>query len=79
MKLKFPIRELHRSERKLAHHLNVVATRHHSDQDVNHLAQDLAGWSQQHLSELAKQAATMVCTCPPSRTPARSPDSCNPG
>lgn len=54
MKLKLALRELHRSERKLAHHLNVVAARHHSDQDVNHLAQDLAGWSRQHVSELAK-------------------------
>jgi hypothetical protein len=54
MKLKLAIRELHRSERKLAHHLNVVAARHHSDQDINHLAHDMAGWSQQHLVELAK-------------------------
>jgi hypothetical protein len=54
MKLKMAIRELHRSERKLAHDLNVVAARHHSDQDINHLAQDMAGWSQQHLRELAK-------------------------
>lgn len=53
MKLKLAIRELHRAERKLAHHLNAVAARHHSDQDVSHLAQDLAGWSQRHLSELA--------------------------
>ncbi|OBB83930.1 hypothetical protein [Mycobacterium sp. 852002-30065_SCH5024008] len=54
MKLKMAIRELHRSERKLAHKLNLVAARHHSDQDINHLAQDLAGWSQQHLNELAE-------------------------
>jgi hypothetical protein len=53
MKLKLAIRELHRSERKLAHELNVVAARHRSDQDICHLAQDLAGWSQQHLGELA--------------------------
>lgn len=53
MKLKLAIRELHRSERKLAHELNVVAARHHSDQDICHLAQDLAGWSQHHLEELA--------------------------
>jgi hypothetical protein len=54
MKLKLAIRELHRSERKLAHELNVMAARHHSDQDICHLAQDLAGWSRQHLSELAE-------------------------
>ena len=55
MKLKWAIRELHRSERKLAHELNVVAARHHSDQDICHLAQDMAGWSQHHLSELAEK------------------------
>lgn len=48
------IRELHRSERKLAHELNVVAARHHSDQDIHHLAHDMAGWSQQHLNGLAE-------------------------
>ncbi|OMC53900.1 hypothetical protein A5747_17815 [Mycobacterium sp. IS-836] len=54
MKLKLALRELHRSERKLAHELNVVAARHHSDQDVSHLARDLAGWSQDHLEKLAR-------------------------
>lgn len=54
MKLKLAIRELHRSERKLAHELDVVAARHHSDQDIYHLAHDLAGWSRQHLDELAQ-------------------------
>jgi hypothetical protein len=53
MKLKLAIRELHRSERKLAHRLDVIAARHHSDQDICHLAQDLAGWSRQHLAQLA--------------------------
>lgn len=53
MKLKLAIRELHRSERKLAHELNVAAARHHSDQDICHLAQDLAGWSQHHVERLA--------------------------
>ncbi|BBY39114.1 hypothetical protein MMAN_32480 [Mycobacterium mantenii] len=54
MKLKLAIRELHRSERKLAHELNVVSARHRSDQDICHLARDLAGWSRQHLRELAQ-------------------------
>lgn len=53
MKLKMAIRELHRSERKLAHQLNVMAARHHSDQDICHLARDMAGWSQRHIGELA--------------------------
>ena len=54
MKIKLALRELHRSERKLAHELNVMAARHHSDQDIYHLAHDLAGWSQSHLSDLAE-------------------------
>jgi hypothetical protein len=53
VKIKLAIRELHRSERKLAHDLNVIAARHRSDQDIHHLAHDLAQWSQNHLSELA--------------------------
>jgi hypothetical protein len=54
VKLNLAIRGLHRSERKLAHELNVVAARHHSDQDIHHLAHDLAGWSQRHLGALAE-------------------------
>jgi hypothetical protein len=54
MKLALAMRELHRSERKLAHELKVVAARHHSDQDICHLAQDMAGWSEHHLRELAE-------------------------
>ncbi len=54
MKLKMAIRELHRSERKLAHALNVVAARHRSDQDIYHVAHDMAGWSGNHLTELAE-------------------------
>ncbi len=54
MKLKLPIRDLHRSERELAHQLNVIAARHHSNRDIHHLAHDLAGWSQRHLSALAE-------------------------
>ncbi|BBZ10512.1 hypothetical protein [Mycobacterium branderi] len=53
MKIKLALRQLHRSERKLAHELNVMAARHRSDQDIFHLAHDLAGWSQSHLEELA--------------------------
>ncbi|MBO0865440.1 MAG: hypothetical protein J2P16_10255 [Mycobacterium sp.] len=53
MKIKLAIRELHRSERKLAHELNSMAARHRSDQDIYHIAHDLAGWSQSHLEELA--------------------------
>lgn len=54
MKLKLAIRELHRSERKLAHEFNAVAERHHSDQDIYYLARDMARWSQEHVGELAR-------------------------
>jgi hypothetical protein len=54
MKLKLAIRELHRSERKLAHHFNVLSARHPTDQEVYHLAHDMAGWSQHHLRELSE-------------------------
>jgi hypothetical protein len=54
MKLKLAIRELHRSERNLAHEFDVVAARHHSDPDIHHLALDMAGWSRHHLRELAE-------------------------
>jgi hypothetical protein len=53
MKLKVAIRELHRSECRLSRGLSAVAARHPSDQDIHHLAGDLAGWSQSHLVQLA--------------------------
>ncbi|OBK14529.1 hypothetical protein [Mycobacterium asiaticum] len=53
MKIKLAIAELHRSERKLARGLNGIAARHRSDQDISHLAGDLAAWSQSHVGELA--------------------------
>ena len=48
------IAELHRSESHLAHDLRAMAARHHSDHDINHLAKDLAGWSDEHVAALAK-------------------------
>lgn len=54
MKINLVLRQLHRSERALAHRLNVVAARHTSEQDVYHLAHDLARWSQGHLEALAE-------------------------
>src|SRR4051794_38918216 len=46
--------ELHRSEATLARKLRAVAARHHSDQDICHLADDLAGWSDDHVRLLAE-------------------------
>ncbi|CAJ1495008.1 hypothetical protein [[Mycobacterium] burgundiense] len=52
-KVALAIAELHRSERVLARALRATAARHHSDQDISHLAQDLAAWSDDHVKELA--------------------------
>lgn len=54
MKVRLVLRELHRSERKLANRLDAMAARHRTDQDIYHLAHDLAGWSRQHVKELAE-------------------------
>jgi hypothetical protein len=53
MKINLAVRALHRSERRLARRLNAMAARHPSDQDIYHLAHDLAQWSQQHVGQLA--------------------------
>jgi hypothetical protein len=52
------IAELHRSERALARHLRGTAARHHSDQDICHLATDLAAWSEDHVKCLAGHGRT---------------------
>jgi hypothetical protein len=54
-KLALAIAELHRSERHLAHDLRGIAARHHSDQDICHLARDLASWCDEHVVALAEQ------------------------
>lgn len=53
-KIALALAELHRSEQSLAHDLRAIAARHHSDQDISHLADDLAGWSQAHVDALAE-------------------------
>lgn len=52
-KFAWAIIELHRSEGHLAHDLRAVAARHHRDQDITHLAADLAGWCDDHVAALA--------------------------
>lgn len=44
---------LHRGERDLARQLLRVGQRHRADQDVYHLAADLARWSEEHTERLA--------------------------
>jgi hypothetical protein len=53
VKVRLALRELHRSERKLANRLDAMADRHRSEQDIYHLAHDLAGWSRKHVDEIA--------------------------
>lgn len=53
-KIGLAIRELHRSETKLAIDLLHLSNRHKDDHGIHHLARDLAGWSRQHVAELAR-------------------------
>ena len=48
------IRELHRSEHHLAGQLLQMSDRHKIDHEIFYAAKDLAGWSQQHVRELAR-------------------------
>ncbi|ONM50062.1 hypothetical protein [Nocardia donostiensis] len=52
MKLDMVVRELHRSEHRLARDLSAVSARHHADHEIHHVAHDLAGWSHDHLRQL---------------------------
>lgn len=53
MKIGIALRELHRSERKLAHELDSMAARHRTDHEIFHVARDIAGWSREHIDRLA--------------------------
>lgn len=54
MKLGLALRELHRSEARLARALDAVAARHHSDHGIHHVAVDLSGWSREHVALIAQ-------------------------
>jgi hypothetical protein len=53
MKLGLAIRELHRSETKLARGLRTISARHTVDHEIYHVARDIAGWSDDHLRQLS--------------------------
>lgn len=53
MKLDLALRELHRSEKSLARGLLQASDRHKVEHEIHHVARDLAGWSHQHVHELA--------------------------
>ncbi|WP_327147218.1 hypothetical protein [Nocardia sp. NBC_01329] len=56
MKLHIVIEELQFSERELAGELSAVAIRHRSEHEIHHTAENLAGWSRDHLRELDELA-----------------------
>ncbi|MEU4673992.1 hypothetical protein AB0F91_40055 [Amycolatopsis sp. NPDC023774] len=56
MKLGLALRELHRAEKSLARDLRKTADRHEVEHEVHHVARDLAGWSADHVRELARHA-----------------------
>ncbi|MBT2533367.1 hypothetical protein J7E83_14815 [Arthrobacter sp. ISL-48] len=53
MKIGLVLEGLHRSENELVHELFMVSERHKVDHEIYHLARDLAGWSRQHVREIA--------------------------
>jgi hypothetical protein len=53
-KMALVLRELHRSETSLGRDLLAVADRHPADQEIFHVARDIAGWSQVHVRRLAE-------------------------
>lgn len=52
-KIRYAVRELHRSEGMLARSLRNAADRHKVDHEIHHVARDIAGWSEDHVRELA--------------------------
>lgn len=53
-KVAMAIEELHRTENQLAELLVGVADRHKADHEIFHVARDIAGWSKEHVRELAR-------------------------
>lgn len=54
MKLGMALRELHRSELRLARSLDAIAARHHNDHAIYYVALGLARWSREHLELIAE-------------------------
>lgn len=53
MKLGLAIRELHRSEHKLARQLSALSARHTVEHEIFYTARDIAMWSCEHIANLA--------------------------
>jgi hypothetical protein len=54
VKLGIALRELHRSEVKLARALDAIAARHRNDHGIHHVALDLLQWSREHVTLIAQ-------------------------
>lgn len=54
MKLGSALRELHRSERRLAHTLFSATARHRTEHEFFHIGRDVVRWSQDHLRQIAE-------------------------
>jgi hypothetical protein len=54
MKIGLALRELHRAEKNLVRQLLKVSDRHKAEHEIHHVARDLAGWSEQHVRDLAE-------------------------
>lgn len=73
MKLDIAIQALHGAERALARDLLTVADRHEAEHEVHHVARDLAGWSREHVRDLAvagREYDLRLDESPTRRTPA---------
>ncbi|MCF8587816.1 hypothetical protein [Gordonia liuliyuniae] len=53
------LRELHRSEHRLALDLDGVSHRHQADHDICYIAGDLAEWSREHLRAISDAAPSV--------------------
>lgn len=60
MKIDLALRELHRAETSLARDLLKASERHKVEHEIHHVARDLAGWSREHVHDLAVAARAYV-------------------
>lgn len=58
MKLGLALRELHRSETRLARALDAVASRHHNEHGIYYVSLGLTRWSREHITLLTEIGPT---------------------
>lgn len=54
----YALNRIHHGENEIAEELLRLAERHHADHEVHHVCRDLASWSQEHVTLLAKHASS---------------------